>query len=116
MLTNRTVFDFATSGAPITFSVGPHQVIPGFEKAIIGMKAGQTKTVNIPVEQAYGPYHPEYIHVVNRTGILATMNLTKGDMLTYRNPSTNAMSQVMVLDVTPERLTIDGNNPLAGQP
>jgi peptidylprolyl isomerase len=116
MFPNGTVFDSVTSGTPMTFTVGSHQVITGFENAIIGLKAGQATTVNLPVEQAYGPYHPEYIHLVNRTGPLATLNLTKGDMLTYRNPSTGVESQVMVLDVTPETLTIDGNHPLAGQP
>jgi peptidylprolyl isomerase len=80
------------------------------------MKAGQTKTVQIPVESAYGPYKPEYIHVINRTGSLATMELTEGAMLTYRNPSTNTMSMVKILNVTPDTVTVDGNSPLAGEP
>ncbi len=116
MFTNGTIFDSDINGTPITFTVGSHQVIPGFENAIIGMKAGQSKTVNIPVDQAYGMYHPEYIHVINRTGTLVTMNLTKGSMLSYRNPSTNTMNTVKILAVTPETVTVDGNSPLAGQP
>jgi FKBP-type peptidyl-prolyl cis-trans isomerase 2 len=116
MFTNGTVFDSNVNGTPITFNVGSRQVIPGFEDAIVGMKAGQTKTVHIPVDQAYGPYKPEYIHVINRTGSLATMELTEGAMLTYRNPSTNTMSMVKILNVTPDTVTVDGNSPLAGEP
>jgi len=116
MFTNGTVFDSNVNGTPITFTVGSHQVIPGFENALVGMKAGQTKTVHIPVESAYGPYKPEYIHVINRTGSLATMELTEGAMLTYRNPSTNTMSMVKILNVTPDTVTVDGNSPLAGEP
>ena len=116
MFTNGTVFDSNVNGTPITFTVGSQQVIPGFENALVGMKAGQTKTVHIPVDQAYGPYKPEYIHVINRTGSLATMELIEGAMLTYRNPSTNTMSRVKILIVTPDSVTVDGNSPLAGEP
>jgi peptidylprolyl isomerase len=116
MFTNGTVFDSNVNGTPITFNVGSRQVIPGFEDALVGMKAGQTKTVHIPVDQAYGPYKPEYIHVINRTGSLATMELTEGAMLTYRNPSTNTMSMVKILNVTSDTVTVDGNSPLAGEP
>jgi peptidylprolyl isomerase len=115
MFTNGTVFDSNVNGTPITFNVGSRQVIPGFEDALVGMKAGQTTTVHIPVDQAYGPYKPEYIHVINRTGSLATMELTEGAMLTYRNPSTNTMSMVKILNVTPDTVTVDGNSPLAGE-
>jgi len=116
MFTNGSVFDSNVNGTPITFTVGSHQVIMGFENALVGMKAGQTKTVHIPVELAYGPYKPEYIHVINRTGSLATMELTEGAMLTYRNPSTNTMSMVKILNVTRDTVTVDGNSPLAGEP
>jgi FKBP-type peptidyl-prolyl cis-trans isomerase 2 len=115
MFTNGTVFDSNVNGTPITFIIGSHQVIPGFENALVGIKAGQTKTVHIPVDQAYGPYKPEYIHVINRTGSLATMELTEGAMLTYRNPSTNTMSMVKILDFTQDTVTVDGNSPLAGE-
>ena len=116
MFTNGSVFDSNVNGTPITITVGSQQVIPGFENALVGMKAGQTKTVHIPVELAYGPYKPEYIHVINRTGSLATMELTEGAMLTYRNPATNTMSMVKILNVTPDTVTVDGNSPLAGEP
>jgi len=116
MFTNGSVFDSNVNGTPITFTVGSHQVIMGFENALVGMKAGQTKTVHIPVDQAYGPYKPEYIHVINRTGSLATMELNEGAMLTYRNPSTNTMSMVKILNVTRDTVTVDGNSPLAGEP
>ena len=116
MFANGTVFDSNVNDTPITFTVGSHQVIPGFEDALVGLKAGQTKIVNIPVDKAYGPYKPEYIHVINRTGTLATMELTEGAMLTYRNPATNTMSMVKILNFTKDTVTVDGNSPLAGEP
>jgi peptidylprolyl isomerase len=115
MFTNGTVFDSNINRTPITFTIGSHQVIPGFENALIGMKAGQTTTVDIPVDQANGSYNPANIYVINRTGNLATMDLVKGGVLTYRDPSTNTMSAVKILNFTPDTVTIDANSPLAGQ-
>ena len=116
MFTNGTVFDSNVNGTPFTYTIGSHQVIPGFENALIGMMAGQTKTVNIPVDLAYGQYDPANIYILNRTGTLATMDLAVGGMLTYRDPSTSTMSAVKILDFTPDTVTIDANSPLAGQP
>jgi peptidylprolyl isomerase len=116
MFTNGTVFDSNINSTPMTFTVGSHQVIAGFENALLGMKAGQTKTVTIPVDQAYGPYKQEYIRVMNRTGNLATMELVAGKMLNYRDPATNEAGAVKILSVTPDTVTVDGNSPLAGEP
>ena len=114
MFTNGTVFDSNVNETPFNFTIGSRQAIPGFENAVIGMKAGQTKTVTIPVEQAYGLYDPEYIYVIDRTGGLATANLTIGGMLTYRDPATSTMSAVKILDFTDDMVTLDANSPLAG--
>jgi FKBP-type peptidyl-prolyl cis-trans isomerase 2 len=39
---------------PLQVVLGMHQVIPGFEEALIGMKVNETKEVTIPPEKAYG--------------------------------------------------------------
>ena len=50
------VFDSSEGGAPLQFTVGQGEVIKGFEKAVIDMKAGEIKTVTIPPEDGYGEY------------------------------------------------------------
>jgi FKBP-type peptidyl-prolyl cis-trans isomerase 2 len=47
--------------APLTFTVGWGQMIPWFEEAVVGMKKGETKTVTIPTEKAYGVPKPELL-------------------------------------------------------
>jgi len=44
--------DFDTK--PLAFIAGQNKVIPGFEKQIQGMKKGETKTITVPPEDAYG--------------------------------------------------------------
>jgi peptidylprolyl isomerase len=113
---NGTMFDTNVNKTPLTFTVGSGTVVKGFDEALIGMKAGQTKTVTVPVDKAYGPRKPEYIQVIDRTGDLATMDLVEGKILSATNPSTGAVNIVRVLKVTPDKVTIDGNSPLAGEP
>jgi peptidylprolyl isomerase len=113
---NGTVFDSNVDKTPLAVKIGAHRVVPGFENALIGMKAGQTKTVTIPVDQAYGTYHPEYVQVVERTGTLATMDLKPGAILTSQDPATGAVTMVTVVNVTRDSVTIDGNSRLAGLP
>jgi len=39
---------------PFTFTLGVGQVIPGWDKGIVGMEVGEKKTLSIPPEDAYG--------------------------------------------------------------
>ena len=52
-LADGTVFDSSIGGDPLEFTMGKEQMIPGFEKAVLGMKVGEKKTVTIPASEAY---------------------------------------------------------------
>jgi FKBP-type peptidyl-prolyl cis-trans isomerase 2 len=51
---------------PLQFRLGAGQVIPGFDKAVEGMRPGQKKTVTIPPSEAYGEKNPARIIVSPR--------------------------------------------------
>ena len=46
---------------PLCFTIGAHQVVPGFENAAVGMKVGDIKDVSLPPEQAYGERKDELV-------------------------------------------------------
>ncbi|HVN73622.1 MAG TPA: FKBP-type peptidyl-prolyl cis-trans isomerase [Methanoregula sp.] len=114
-LDNGTVFDSNVNETPLVFTLGSGQMIPGFDKAVTGMAVGDTKTVHIPVDQAYGPYHPELVTTVNRSANFSITNPYIGEILTVENPDTRATTEVKIINVTPSTVTVDANFLLAGQ-
>ena len=66
-LENGAVFDASKDGEPFEFTIGEGEVIPGFEKGVIGMEVGETKTITVPPEEAYGPRNEELIVDVKKS-------------------------------------------------
>ena len=77
-LQDGTVFDSSANRDPLQFSLGEGQVIAGFEEAVLGMTPGDSKSVTIPSEQAYGPYQEELVIVVDETQIPSDLSLEVG--------------------------------------
>ncbi len=63
-LDDGSEFDSSRGRDPLEFEVGTDQVIAGFDAAVVGMAIGETKTVRIPAEEAYGPVDQELIFPV----------------------------------------------------
>lgn len=114
-LDNGTVFDTNMNGTPLVFTIGNSSIIPGFEQAVIGMSANEVKTVTLPPEKAYGNYNPALVQTVNRTGPLENVTLETGQQYIIHYKAANSYSKVTVINVTPKTVTLDANNPLAGQ-
>jgi peptidylprolyl isomerase len=113
-LTDGTVFDSNANSTPIVFTIGKRTVIQGFEEAVIGMAPNTTKTVNIPVAKAYGPYDESLVHTVNRSTI-AIENPVVGERYSVRRTSDNAVAYIKLINMTPTTLTLDENHELAGK-
>ena len=113
-LCDGTVFDSSFNREPLEFTIGQKMVIPGFEKEVIGMTVGDTKTVSIASADAYGPYLEDLVGSIKRTQIPPNIDLQVGDVLQMRTPDGGHMS-VLVKALTDETVTLDANHPLAGK-
>lgn len=107
-LPDRTV-ESNVGQPPLTFVQGSHHLVPGLEKAIEGMKAGQKKHVEVPAELAYGVYDPEARLKVPRNRVPPTVKV--GDVLT--RPSDRR--PMKVVEITDQTVVMDTNHPLAGK-
>lgn len=111
-LDDGTIFDTSTDREPLQFIIGEGQLIPDFEQAVIGMDLGESKTIQIPSDKAYGPYHEEMVMVVERSEFPAELEPEVDQRLQVRQ-SDNQVFEVMVTDVSETKVTLDGNHPLA---
>lgn len=113
-LEDGSVFDSSEGRDPLEFTVGSGQIIPGLDRAIDGMAAGEQKTVTIPATEAYGEYQAEAKQDVPREQIPADIPLDPGTMLNMQTPDGRQVP-VQVAEVTEETVTLDANHPLAGK-
>jgi len=113
-LEDGTVFDTSVEREPLALTLGQGLVIPGFEQAVIGMKVGESKTVDIPVEQAYGPYRDDLILVVERDELPEDLETEVGQQL-QMSQADGSFIVVTITEVSETTITIDANHPLAGQ-
>lgn len=113
-LNDGTEFDSSSGRDPLEFTVGSGQVISGFDKAVEGMAVGDSKTVKIPPEEAYGPRHDQMVQDVPKHALPDDLEPVEGMALQARGQD----GQVINLTITAvgdDSITVDGNHPLAGK-
>lgn len=113
-LDDGTVFDQSPGDRPLHFIIGKQEVITGFDEAVEGMFQGESKTVTIPCDKAYGVRKPELFEQVDRSIIGDQVNLQVGGQLEITSQD-GSVFHVMVTEITDETVTLDANHPLAGK-
>ena len=112
-LDDGSIFDSSRDYEPISFEVGGGKVIPGFDQAVVGMKVGETKSVQILSEDAYGDRNENAVLVVPRDAFPEDMEIEIGMQVTGQGP--NGDFPAIVTATASNGVTIDMNHPLAGQ-
>ncbi len=113
-LEDGSVFDSSEGRDPLEFTLGQGQLIAGFEKTVLGMTAGESRTVKIPAEEAYGPYRDEMVLAVPRSQFPPDMNPEPGLQLQVGQDDEHKML-VTITKITDDEITLDANHPLAGK-
>lgn len=110
-----TVFDSSRErGQPLEFTLGQGRLIKGFENAVMDMTVSETKTVNIPPDEAYGPRNEALVRKVERDKFPPKIEAKPGTFVNIRQPD-GGMLDTMITEVTEDTVTLDANHPLAGK-
>lgn len=96
--------------AGLEFTVGAGQMIAGFDAGVVGMKLGETKTLKIPADQAYGEKKDELIGKIplEQVGDLSGVSVGAQVLLGGNIPAT-------ITEITDKDITVDANHELAGK-
>jgi len=112
-LEDGTIFDTShlEGRTPLNVKLGEGALIPGFENGLIDMQVGESKTVEIDVDQAYGEVNPELLGEVTRDKVPAEVEV--GHTLQTMTPQ--GPLNVRVVEVKEDVVILDANHPLAGK-
>jgi len=108
------VVDSSRQGDPFEVEMGKRQVIPGFENALMGMKAGETKNVSITPEDGYGEVNPQGIQEIKRDQLPPDIEPAAG-MTLYATGADGQVIPVRIDEVKDDTVVINMNHPLAGK-
>lgn len=112
-LEDGSVFDSSEGRDPLEFTIGSGQVIVGFDEAVTGMSPGEKKSVEIPVDKAYGPRNEEMVISAPREQVPADITPEVGQKLQMGGPN-GEIILVTIVEVTDTTVKLDANPPLAG--
>jgi peptidylprolyl isomerase len=113
-LSDGSVFDTSRDQEPFEFVVGQGHVIPGFDDAVTGMSPGETKTVNVTPEDAYGPHQSHLVVSFPRDAVPDDVSVQLGQRLQLKTTSGETLPATVV-ELSDTTITLDANHPLAGQ-
>jgi peptidylprolyl isomerase len=113
-LENGTLLDTSNQRDPMEFELGSGQVITGLDNAVQGMTVGESKTVTIQADEAYGLRNEQLIISVPNSELPEDLLPSVGMELHSRSPD-GQITKLIVTEVTEDSITVDANHPLAGQ-
>ena len=113
-IADGTVFDSSKEREPLEFTIGAGKLIPGFEKAVVGMAVGDTSKVTIPSDEAYGEKREDMVIDVDKGQIPPDIKPEVGQQLQVQQKDGGAIP-VVITEITDETVQLDANHPLAGQ-
>lgn len=95
--------------------LGRGTLAPGIERALVGMKAGEEKSVEISPDEGYGPVLPENIHHRRRADFPAGVELKPGMRFAAKLKDGSGRVEFGVREVAGDDVIIDFNHPFAGR-
>ena len=117
-LPSGEVIENVPEDKPITLTIGAGRILKAVEASLMGVEVGQTRTVHIQPEDAYGPYYKSLVHEIARATFAGRIDPKPGMILSLAVEKDGVQQQVpaTVLAAGKESVTIDYNHPLAGRP
>ena len=113
-LDDGTIFATSLHDEPIEFTLGENEVLPAIEDAVEGMEAGETKTIRITADDAFGHRREDLVQEIPRDSLPDDMEVEVGQQLWVDQMDDEPVA-VSVVDLSDSTVTIDANHPLAGE-
>ena len=112
-LDDQSVLESNVGKEPMTYTQGAHEIVPGLETAMEGMKKGERKHVVVTPTDGYGPIDPQAIREVKKELIPAAAQKVGAQLQAQAADGVTVFS--IVKEIKEETVVLDFNHPLAGK-
>jgi len=109
-----TEFDSSRDEEPLRCTLGGGELIPGFEKALVGMAEGDKKTITIPPEEGYGEFRKDLVLAIDKEEFPDEISPEVGQQLRLQKPG-NPPFTVTIMEINDDSIVLDANHPLSGK-
>jgi len=110
---NGQVIDQATYEKPFTYTQGEAPIVPGLEKELVGLHAGEHKHISLSPQEGYGEVNREAVIVIP-SGQLPNENMAVGNLISVPYQDGRILTAV-IRAIEDDTVVLDFNHPLAGQ-
>lgn len=113
-LEDGSEFDSSRGREPMEFAMGQGQLIAGFERAVADLGVGESCTVTLAADDAYGQINPDMVQDVPRDLMPDDVELAVG-MVMQGQAADGHVDNFTIVSFTEESVKLDANHPLAGK-
>lgn len=108
------VFDSSNGCQPLEVHMGDSQVIPGFERALMGMSEKEKKTFSVEPGEAYGDRDERLEKSFELSDFPPEFQPEVGQVIVLQSPD-NEQFPATIKGIETDAVILDLNHPLAGQ-
>jgi peptidylprolyl isomerase len=111
-----TVYETSLGSEPLQFTIGQGRVILGLEEAVAGMNVGESKTIIIPADKAFGTYDEskENAYIIDRALIPGDTQVEVGMSFHVQQPD-GKTNVFRVTDISESTVRLERNHPFSGK-
>ncbi|MDC0609392.1 FKBP-type peptidyl-prolyl cis-trans isomerase [Vibrio sp.] len=99
---------------PAKFVMGDGSLSPNFEQHLVGLNAGEKRSVELTAEDAFGLPNPDNIHHLDKSKFAGADSVEVGTIMAFSGPDGMEIPGIITA-IEGESVTVDFNHPLAGQ-
>lgn len=113
-LADGTVIDSNVGKEPLTYTQGESQIIPGLERQLEGLKAGDARKIEVSPKEGYGEYDAALVQEFPKS-VVASQDGLAIDAKLYTQDDKGRFITAVVKEVKKDTVVLDMNSPLAGK-
>ncbi|MFW5865770.1 MAG: FKBP-type peptidyl-prolyl cis-trans isomerase [Nanoarchaeota archaeon] len=109
-----SVFDSSEGKDPLEVLAGKGMLIKGFDNALVGMKVGEEKSIDLTPEDGYGHPRDDLVQEISKKDLGDGITPEVGMTLGVTAPNGQVFPAV-IKEVKDDSILLDANHPLAGK-